>query len=530
MVQRIRGFVLRDDRGVALVVVLLFAVLLMMLVATMLSVGGTQVSISGTQRDSARALELAQAGVEEGIRRVEAARPYRNPSPFAGSVDPSAVEVEVAAVRAGPSAQIIEIRGNARLGVARRRLNLLALAVPRMILPNIVFCSNFTEQGNAASIGSGDVYCETFVRFTSAPSAASLTYSGWWVDKANPNPLPQCYTHLQCVTEANLNVQPARRCTGGNPDPRCKWFPGQRLSVYATDPVAVDILANTNQSTCTVTAQTANGIKAEDSTGTSGPIQLYGFDRDDTWVPLAGPPTAVQAVVPPQAVTGSRPCGLPYKYVRKDFPDETGTPQTRYFKTLIYEEWLDNYWRLDQNSLAYVKRDGSVCTTPQPCLPLTGREPNLATYPDFGAVPPFVPFSQLTDNYDTYRSGGGTINDSSGIDLGYCANPNSCSAASSRPQIILLDNGDYTINGNLTGHGLILIDGNLTVNGTLTYWGTIIVNGSMTLGSGNVVVYGGVMAKSTAYLTGNITINAGGNVSNVLLGPATVYPRSWRER
>ena len=76
MVKRIRGFIVAEQRGVALVVVMLFAVLLMMLVATMLTVGGTQVSISGTQRNSAQALEHAQAGGEEGIRRGEANRAY----------------------------------------------------------------------------------------------------------------------------------------------------------------------------------------------------------------------------------------------------------------------------------------------------------------------------------------------------------------------------------------------------------------------------------------------------------------------
>jgi hypothetical protein len=68
------------------------------------------------------------------------------------------------------------------------------------------------------------------------------------------------------------------------------------------------------------------------------------------------------------------------------------------------------------------------------------------------------------------------------------------------------------------------------VNGTFDFWGTVVVNGSLTLGSGDVNIYGGLVANSTAYLTGSIDVFAGGDVSNVITGGATVTTRTWWER
>src|SRR5439155_495970 len=85
------------------------------------------------------------------------------------------------------------------------------------------------------------------------------------------------------------------------------------------------------------------------------------------------------------------------------------------------------------------------------------------------------------------------------------------SSSSSRSVAFEL-NGDWTINGNLTGYGTIVVNGNLVVNGNFTYYGTIIVNGTLQAGTGNVTVYGGLVAQDTLRLIGNITVNGGTTV------------------
>jgi len=520
MVNRIRNLINSDQRGVALVVVLLFAVLLMMLVATMLAVGGTQVSISGTQRDSARALERAQAGVEEGIRRVEANRAYSNP--FGGSVDPTSVQVEVVPRRVGPNGQIIEIQGAATVGVARRRLSVLALAVSKLIPPKIMYGHNFSQQGNAAEVGSGDVYAQTYVEFVIVPDQPDqFTYSGWGIRKKAPfGPYSNtpCYTHAECMA--------------ANPPDADRWYPGQRRTAYEDIAFNLVIPASTDTRVPKTVLNFAcpGGPVPAGTIGLNGPGFQAGDRRGDL-----NPADPLQAAIAAVPLYGCTPDGLPYTWVREVFyatqefvapwdpACTTATCEVKmWFQAISFERWFNSYWVFDEPSLEFDKA------------------PALAADPSRGAIPPFPPFAVLEGNPDTTQVGGGTINDSSGINFGTCVEgsdgvPNNCDSLTSDPQTVLLDcappgSCTYTVNGTLDGHGLLLIDGDLVVNGTFNYWGTVIVNGNLTLGAGNVTVYGGIVAKSTAWLTGNITVYAGTSVSNVLVGPATVTVRSWRER
>jgi hypothetical protein len=522
MVTRIRGYVYSEERGVALVVVLLFAVLLMMLVATMLAVGGTQVSISGTQRNSAQALEHAQAGVEEGIRRVEANRSYSNPDPWGSSVDPTGVQVRIVPRRAGPNGQIIEIQADATVGVARRRLSVLALAVSKLIPPKIMYGHNFSQQGNAADVGSGDVYAQTYIEFVQVPDAAGqYSYSGWGIRKKAPldgyRDAP-CYTHAQCVS-----LNPSK------PD-AARWYPGQRRSVYESLPLNSDITGSTDTRvpqavlnyTCPAGPPPAQAVQTILSNGPG----YTALDQRADMVP--GPANA--AATGGTALYGCTADNLPYTWVREEFsaPQEFVAPWNpscttamctvaMWFQVISFERWFNTYWTFNEPTLEFQKANG------------------LDTDPARGAIPPFPPFGVLEGNPDTTVVGGGTINNGSGINMGTCANPNSCSSPSSDRQTVLLDcvpsgSCTYTVNGTLDGHGVLLVDGDLVVNGTFNYWGTVVVNGNLTLGAGNVTVYGGIVAKSTAWLTGSIRVYAGTNVSNLLIGPATVTARSWRER
>ncbi len=155
--------------------------------------------------------------------------------------------------------------------------------------------------------------------------------------------------------------------------------------------------------------------------------------------------------------------------------------------SIVFEQWFDLYWQFDEGQLTYVKKS------------------TLVDNPAYAAVPPFPEFSSVEGNYDRREVGGGV---NSG-DFGCKAPEMVCTPPVSRPIILWLDGGNWTINANVQGHGTIVVDGNLTVNGDLEYWGTSVVNGQLTLGSGNVTVHGGLVAQSTLRLAGNITAAAG---------------------
>jgi hypothetical protein len=534
----------KDERGVALLMTLLFMVLMLILITGMLAIAGNEVLISGLQRDGTIALELAQAGLEEGVRRIEAGRNYTDP--FSGAIDPARVKIQVVPIRRGPAGAVLEIRSEATAGGARRRLSLLGIGMSEaMAQADILMGHEFAEQGNAATVASGDVYSQSYIEFVDVPDDASqYTYSGWGIRKKVPldgYDAAACYTNSQCQSLQT-------------PSDADRWYPGTRRAQYRNIPFDASVTGQAVPDTrvpgtvlttfsCPAGPPAPFATIASDGPGfvaaapdlewradvpptdtanrRAGPLALYG---------CTNPSGPAQDYISP---SGSR-VSFPYTWVREvvnvpaDFvpaADQTalsctGGPNGRcnvrlWFKTIIYEDWLAQYLTFNQATLKYEK--------------------NSTFRPEYGAVPPFPPFSRLTQNSDTYITGGGTINTGSGIDFGYCANPTTCDSPTSRPRIIFLDGGpnstcDYTVNSNITGYGLLLVNGNLCVNGTIVWYGAIIVNGSVTLGSGNVTVYGGIFAKTTAYLTGHITVYAGSYLANVIAGPMIFAARTWWER
>lgn len=491
------------QRGAAFVTLLLFITLILILLSVMLRATGQEIVISGLQRDSIQALEFAQAGLTEAVRRMEAGRPYA--PGFTSSLSPKAV-VTVTRRYVGTGSAYQEICSEAAVGRSTRRLCLLVLEWMISLPPNITFAESVAAEGGAV-ISCGDAYTRTYVQYKDLPSNTcpdgsrpkTITYAGWRISKIGSGAVGPCYTNAQC---AGLG--------------QALWYPAQRRAEPETSELGRDIKAQTYN--CleggggSPPLSTVAGVLAADPCNPScktATVNEYGFDIDDPDGPGGVPP---QAVVPEKT-----PCGLPYKMVPQIFPDERGHTVTRLFKTIVFEQWLDTYWTFDEAAMALEKT------------------PVLLTHPQFGAVPAFVDFGSTVGNYDLRFTGGGVI--SSG-DFG-CKWPEmrgdvfSCSAApanTNRPVTVWLENGDYTVNGFLRGHGTIVVDGNLTVNGGFEYWGTLIVKGVLTLGTGNVKIHGGLVAASTLRINGDIEVIGGGTVTSVPVGRSVVLERGWRER
>jgi hypothetical protein len=290
----------------------------------------------------------------------------------------------------------------------------------------------------------------------------------------------------------------------------------------------------------------AGAILQTEATGAG--LYIWGYDTDT--------PTGGQS----QLVSSSFPCGLPYEYISQGVTDPvSGTapgvpPSTlppgtcadgvstgcRWFKTVIFEHWFQNYWRFDPIQMTAVKRGngfGTQACVDTICLSPSNVQPDLIAYPQFGAVPPFPDTSSVMNNYDCmlYSATGGTLNSFPQT----CTKPdgttttiNNMGTASS-PMILVLacaSGGSWTVNGNITGYGTLVMNCNSVVNGTFTYNGTIIVNGQLQAGTGTVVVNGGLVAQSTLQLIGNITVNGGGTVTSVPTSTSNVFGKAWWER
>lgn len=319
--------------------------------------------------------------------------------------------------------------------------------------------------------------------------------------------------------------------------PANNWYPGTRLTVFCktesgacTDATAQDIVAGTGTpdpgAGCPVASSTmasdispGGGVKAEDPRSSPGAYDfpIYGFDTDD---PDGGGPILAQAK------TNLHPCGLPYKYVLRNVTQPDGTTVPRFFKTIIYEQWFETYYRFQVNPPKIEKRDGTKdCTQTNTCVvgsPGNGSEPNLAGYPQFGAVPPYPAqmVANIAQNAAVITNPGPHTN----TDFGTLpADPTSCPATGGDPRLVRFRspppdpinyNVEYTISSG-QGFGAMVVDGNLRTVGNFTYRGSIFTRsnptnpaqgGRMDLGAGTVTIHGGLIAQGPVSVSGNLTI------------------------
>jgi hypothetical protein len=494
------------ERGAALVTVLLFMALTFILITSMLTVSGNEVVISSLQRDGIRAVEFAQAGLTEAIKRMEEGRPYyTGATPWTSSLD-SNTSVIVTRRVVGVSSGYMQISVTSTVGRSTRTLSTLVLMRTLTFPPNITFAERVKEQGSA-DISDGDAYSRTFFEYKSYPSdAETLTYTGWRVSKGTGgSKVGPCYTHAACETLA--------------PPDTTKWYPGTRLTENVASDTGEDIADQTLKCVAggggSLPTEQITGFLATDTCNpscTTVTKDRYGFDKDTS----AGTDYAVSAALP---------CGLPYRYDSITFTDESDASVTRLFKKVVFEQWFENYWVFCE-----AVGEPAGCTVSLEYDKTTA----LKNHPEFGAVPPFPDFSSVEGNYDRRVSCTGTCTITGG-DFG-CKSPEmTCTPAMDRPIIVWLDGDSSTtwnINSNLEGHGTVVVDGNLRINGTFEYWGTIIVNGTAenTMGGGNPKIHGGLVAQNTLSLSGNIEVDGGSQYTSVPLGRSVVVGKAWWER
>jgi hypothetical protein len=552
------------ERGAALVTVLLFVVLIFILISAMLAVSGNEAIVASLQRDSVQAEDLAQAGIQEGIRRVQNGRysaqftsavPCPTTATWCGAGWPG-VTVTVTRVYIGTNAGYLQIDATATAGRATRHLTALVLQQVIAFPPNITFAASVASNG-AASISCGDVYSSSFIQYKNYPTNSApgctnpppITYAGWQMSKVAPGVVATCYTNGGAAPNGCVAANP------GNADV-ARWWPGTRVTVAASSSAGQAIqtfknLTDPTKPTCGGAGPQYNGTMPSgailQTEAAGGSVKIWGYDTDI--------PPAAQS----QLVAGLFPCGLPYEWISSPPPGQPGAlsdPNTgvaltngicadgvtlgcRWFKTIIFEQWFQNYWRFDQIQLTPVKRgNGSGTQACVDAICLSGNvQPDLLAYPQFGAVPPFPDTSTVMSNYDCmlYSPAGGTLN--SFPQTGTKPNGSPCTmtdlGTASNPGIFVMgcaSGGSWTINGNLVGYGTLVLNCNAVINGTVTYNGTIIVNGQLQAGTGNVTVNGGLVALSTLQLIGNITVNGGGTVTSVPTGTSNVFGKAWWER
>ncbi len=496
----------RNERGAALVTVLLFMTLTFILISTMLATSSNEVIISSLQRDGVRAMDLAQAGVQEAIRRLEAGRPVPTGTTFTSSLNSGTTVLASLPVANGPNSAYRRLTATATAGKATRRLNLMVLVEQLMFPPNMFMGDSLHQPGNPNQLVSGDVYSRSFVQYQSLPPNSdpsvppTMSYAGWRMSMCND---------VNCsgagVGEVNFCYTPGECTTNGAPSGT--WFPGRRRSEYSSSATGTDIQAQTTKCPAggggTLPTDIVSGTfqKADCNPLTPGCTvtnpAAYGFDLDTRG--------GVN-----RAVTPTTPCGLPYKWIASTIAveDPTKPSQTLLFKTVVFEQWFNTYWQFNEAKMEFTKTN------------------TLNAYPDLGAIPAFPDNTMARSNFDVQLTGGGAAVPPSGQNFG----------TSSQMKSVWMDANTWAITDATppTGYGSMVIDGNLNVNlasgGNFEYWGTIIVKGTVTASSGTVIVHGGLIAKNVVVVNGNFTVYGGTQVNSVPVGPSKVVGKAWWEQ
>ena len=489
------------ERGAALIVVLLFTVLMLILITTMLSVTGNEVLIARVHRDSIQALELAESGAAETVRRIEAGRPYSQG--FAGSLDPEHLVLSVVRQYVGADAAYQEIEVTSTAGRATRRISLLVLQRAQAFLPNALRAQSVSVTGNAQL--NGDVYAQTFARYqgASGQDAGYVTYAGWWMADG-PALAARCYTHEACVAKQHQT-----------------WYPATRWAVWERGPLGGDIEAQTRNcpegSGQLLPIATISGVPISDSCTPEQcrpvTVPVYGFDRDD--------PDGPNGPTPPQAVSETLPCGLPYKYEIVELPDDRNplTPIPRLVKMIAFEQWFDRYWDFDESAMAYLKRQDL-----QQDPPFEG----LQKYPQFGAIPPFPEFDAISANYDRLQNGGLITSGDFGCKLPEMQGDPSCPENADRPLLVVVGGDGSQIAAALRGYGTLVATNSISVVGGFEYWGRIVVNGTLTLGAGRSAVRGSMTVNGPMEIAGTFRLDPGG--ASIPIGRSVVIHKAWWER
>ena len=579
------------ERGAALVIVLVFMVITLILITAVMAVTGNEIQIAALHRDGVRALELAHGGIQEALSRILEGHPYLTLAPVPGmdtcrdgveepkgfttslasSLNAQTEDLKVGICGAGTGSQFLEIRADATVGNAVRKLGRIVRITVTNIPPEIVLAGVVGGQGSQET--NGDTYSPETVIYKNSPDG--YTYSGWRIGQdSNPdsglrqpnNSSVWCYGRTANPTGSPGDGSAENAlCDQDTPDDS-RWYPGTRLAISESDAdSASDVTAirTNNETTCApaveappagaVTADDTRAFSAQQASGTPGFVNLYGFDTDPDLVAVGD--------LRYQAMTNKHPCGLPYKYIPRTFNIDctssgpNATPGcsggqltiTRYFKTIIFEDWFETYYQIQVNPQSVTERDGTACT--DVCLggalnTQITLEPDIKNNPQFAAIPPFpstVFLTNICENANPYVAASGVTtlcgraNPSSlkspvtggDYDLGDPSgvNDDSCPTTGGTPRIAYFKpaSGDEVkFSSGMEGYGTLFIDGDAEFAGGFTYTGTIVVTGNVEFGGGTVTINGGLIVKGKVSMTGNLTLNASDCVGTTVFADLNV--------
>lgn len=422
-----------DERGAALIYVLLIMALLIAFITGFLVVVQSEARQGAFARTTTSAFEIADAGIDEAIARMEAGLQFRyrcaDGQSFQNSLSPSAANVVCVQYTQvyGQGAARWVILSTARVGAATRRVAATIQQITTRQLSKIVLGDRIYSSGNA-NVFSGDVYSRTSVNINKGLQAGAQVYAGYFIKDRPPAPLQLWYSKYTPGSAADCSYRPDPQppaCVV-NPAVPADWWPSHRLAVWRSSARGQEIAS---------------------------------------------------------APTGTTYDGLRYRVYTDTLLDDTGAPQQVNRLHVIYEDWFDLYWTWSDVTNAWEKsavlqadpRRGAVPPFPDINAFMSSCD---VCYPDGGIINGGTIGSATDPKLVVFGTPGGPPVDAhiNGNATGYG---------------LMIVNGNLQINGNFTWNGLILVKGTVTIgNGTATVNGGLVADDAVIL-SGTIDIYAG---------------------------------------
>jgi len=544
-----------EERGTALITALIMLTVLGMFLFAFQTMNQNELIFAGYSRNSTLAFNIAEAGVQEGIKRLNLFGAAPGVTCFTNSMTSGAVcagstsspnaNTVVYQARLSSNAALFPILSLATSGGATRAVRVIEQAVYKTGFGNVIVGPQIVFQGNASPI-TGDAYAVTSLQFQQLSKSPSPGAGATATNLVSPQALagtkisvqaggPGPYTY-ECGNNSTTEVAPTscvgdggRAVDAGATVLPVNWHPMVPIAMAQSDFTAV---VNACYAACA-----GFGINIVRATQGPGDVSYTPVSYTPSYWSLAGANGKVLLVVATQpfCVIGgalSLPSGTP--------PCGTGSYYGQTGSTMRYLDWGLVTDDLTRGS-AQTFFQAPSCTAP--CAN-AGYQNGIRYVP----LMPQINVLGIACNQMVYPGTNAFYNTTA--DGKTCANPptvagsTTFSGTKSNPEFLAIDNGlpgtgtvqiFGSINSGNTGcstsfdsynWGVIVATGDIDLQANLKFSGIIYTAGNV-YSHGNVAIQGGIFAANSPSSSGSVnqvdnlgTVNfCGGSSSQVVLNP-----------
>ena len=540
---------LASERGTALIIAVMMLAIMGLFLVGFQAMNNSELQFGGYSRNSTLAFDFGEAGVQEGMKRLNLFGAIPGATCFVNSMVPTATcsggtafnpnaGTVVYQAPLAANGLIFPILSLASYGGATRAVRVFVQAIQKAGFANAILGPQVTFAGDASPI-TGAVYAQTSVSFADyrkAPECASgatptnligpqVMAGTTLIDGSGPNQTPPCGTPVNAVgtftsectgTDANAEVAPTpcpqgRSTDGGGNVLPYNWHPATPIGMNKTDFTAI-VTASTLPPGLSVVTATQNDVAVTDTSngtytpsywsGSSGPVKLI-----VATAPFCVNPSTrqIQMVTP---VTGT--CGAGWTYYGNQVG---GVPYTT--------RYLD--WGLVSDDLS--RTSAQTFFQPPTCAACINGNPNgrqngiryVPILPLLWGSSPLPTFAQYACTQHEPPPGANVFDQLNVLDGISCASPPTTtitttsaifSGTKSAPESLVIDNA---------GIGVVQVTGSIAGNNTLTCsntnfdnynWGVIVATGDIDL-QANFVFTGYIYTPGNVTSHGNVLIQGG---------------------